>query len=140
MQIGINRKTVLVDPSEVENDMSPFNLDHASVSSRDDGDGDDDELENEPVRLRRPSRKTDSHSVESSTMHVLNDREQVGNARHSQSRPAATNNGVRSANNVSFMSDVSKTAMKTTAAESTGPASSNQLKQVIYREESMLIA
>ena len=104
------------------------------------GDGDDDELENEPVRLRRPSRKTDSHSVESSTMHVLNDREQIGNARHSQSRPTTTNNGVRSANNVSFMSDVSKTAMKTNAAESTSSASSNQLKQVIYREESMFIA
>ncbi len=119
-------------PSSTRNLNSPGGADwnqseeNLSVSSPDDGEGEDDELENEPVRLGRSNRKT-----ELSNNHVLNDREQQQNRNpnlHSQSRQQSS--GIRSINNVSFISDVSKTGGKTIGTESTGNSSTNQLKIV----------
>jgi len=104
-------------PSSIRNLNSPGGADwnqseednNASMSS--DDDREDDELENEPVRLNRASRKSDSHVVS-------NDREQSQNSHRpshgyaTSSRPATANNGTRSMNNVSFLSDVSKPITK----------------------------
>jgi hypothetical protein len=50
---------------------------------------------------------------------------------YSQSRPQSS--GIRSINNVSFISDVSKTGGKNSGTESTGNSSTNQLKIVDNR-------
>lgn len=137
--IGINRKKVTLSTSLVDyqNLIRLLSIDHHSASSDEDRDRDDDELENEPVRLSRPSRKSDSHSRESSHVHVLNDREQSqsstrpSHAAHpTASRPATANNGTRSMNNVSFLSDVSKGLTRPTGVEASGAASTIQLKLV----------
>ncbi len=99
-----------------------------SVSSADGREREEDELENEPVRLGRSNQKIES----------LNDREQQNSLPtniktrnpnlYSQSRQPS--NGIRSINNVSFISDVSKTGGKTIGTESIGNSSTNQLKIV----------
>ena len=120
-RIGINLKKVFIDTVDLFLIWS-VSIDNGSASS--DDDRDDDELENEPVRLTRTSRKSDSHAHEASTVHALNDREHSQSSnRHSHayttaSRPATANNGARSTNNVSFLSDVSKAVTKTNGTES----------------------
>ncbi|CAF2506563.1 unnamed protein product [Rotaria sp. Silwood2] len=117
--------------------------DNLSVSSADVGEGEEDELENEPVRLSRSNKKIDHHN-ELSNIHLLNDHEQQQRnssstrnpSLYSQSRQQST--GARSVNNVSFMSDVSKTGGKTTGTESTGNLSTNQLKLLLDRLSSEL--
>ena len=89
-------------------------------------------MENEPVRLSRTNKKVD-HPNGSSNVHLLNDPSSAqSTARHgnaySQSRQPSA--GTRSINNVSFMSDASKTGGKTIGIESTGNNSANQLKTV----------
>jgi hypothetical protein len=109
-------------------------LDHVSGNSVDNDDDDNDELENEPVRLNRASRKSDTYHHQSSTNYSLNDRPQQmhESTRHGPTRLAAANNtGVRSNNNVSFMSDASKRAVKSNGIETIGSVTSaNHLKQV----------
>ena len=112
-------------------------LDNASVSSADVGEGEEDELENEPVRLNRPNKKPDHHN-ESANVHLIHNHEQQHgssnrtmprNSNHyPQSRPQSS--GIRSVNNVSFMSDTSKTGGRTIGTESTGNSAANQLKLV----------
>ena len=109
-------------------------LDRASVSSDDPPEADDDELENEPVRLNRPTKKNGGYSNEpTSQIQLLNEREHSSN-RQSQSRPSAINQATRSTNNVSFLSDVSKAATKSNAFESTAPVSSTHLKLVKIKQ------
>lgn len=115
-------------------------LDNLSVSSADVIEGDEDEVENEPVRLSRSNKKPDHHN-ELSNIHLINDHEKQQNSSsnrmnnrdsnlYSQSRQQSA--GTRSVNNVSFLSDVSKTGGKTIGIESTGNSSTNQLKQVSF--------
>jgi hypothetical protein len=72
--------------------------------------------------------------LESANVHSLNDREQ-------QQQPLTRNpnlypqsrqpsNGIRSVNNVSFISDVSKNGGKIIGSESNGSSSTHQLKTV----------
>lgn len=109
-------------------------LDNLSVSSAD-GVGaqeDEDELENEPVRLSRTNKKVDQANG-SNNVHLLNDPSSAqSTARHSNPYPQSRqpSAGIRSMNNVSFMSDLSKTGGKSNGAESTGNNSGNQLKTV----------
>ncbi len=111
-----------------------FLLDNLSVSSGEGGEGEEeDELENEPVRLSRTNKKSDPHSGTSSNIHLLNDpastQTMTRNANlPSQSRQSSA--GIRSMNNVSFMSDASKPGGKTTGTESSGNLTANQLKTV----------
>ncbi|CAF1175293.1 unnamed protein product [Rotaria sp. Silwood1] len=117
--------------------------DNLSVSSADVGEEEQDELENEPVRLSRLNKKIDHHN-ELSNIHLFNDHEQQQRnssstrnpSLYSQSRQQSA--GTRSVNNVSFMSDVSKTGAKTNGTESTGNLSTNQLKQLLDRLSSEL--
>ncbi|CAF3528209.1 unnamed protein product [Rotaria sordida] len=141
-------------PSSTKNLNSPSGADwnqseedNLSVSSADVGEGEEDELENEPVRLNRSNKRIDHHN-ESANIHLLNDREQQQQQQqrnssstrnpylYSQSRQQSA--GVRSVNNVSFMSDISKTGGKTTGTESTGNLSTNQLKLLLDRLSSEL--
>ncbi|CAF3556753.1 unnamed protein product [Rotaria socialis] len=114
--------------------------DNLSVSSADIGE--DDELENEPVRLSRPNKKNDHHNNEQ-----LNDHEHQQNCLSARTNARNPNlysqvrqqsAGTRSVNNVSFMSDVSKPGGKTAVTESTGNLSTNQLKQLLDRLSSDL--
>lgn len=110
-------------------------LDNLSVSSADGGGGEEeeDELENEPVRLGRTTKKSEPHNG-SSNIHLLNEPSSSSQTVtrnsnvYSQSRQSSA--GIRSINNVSFMSDTSKTGGKTIGTESTGNSSTNQLKIV----------
>jgi len=106
-----------------------------SVSSADGREGEENELENEPVRLGRSNQKIES----------LNDREQQNSLTtntktrnpnlYSQTRQPS--NGIRSINNVSFISDVSKTGSKTIGTESMGNSSTNQLKIVVNQNRKL---
>ena len=73
------------------------------------------------------------HANGSSNVHLLNDPSSAqSTARHSNPHPQSRqpSAGIRLMNNVSFMSDASKTGGKTIGTESTGNNSGNQLKTV----------
>ncbi|UJR35954.1 hypothetical protein I4U23_028695 [Adineta vaga] len=112
--------------------------DNISVSSQE---GEEDELENEPVRLNRSNSKSNSqrqhhHHRESSTerdpFHSTTTTTRNLN-QYSQSRQQS--NGTRPVNNVSFMSDTSKLIGKTTTPTdlTNNTSSTNQLKTLLDR-------
>ncbi|CAF1381588.1 unnamed protein product [Adineta ricciae] len=106
--------------------------DNISVSSEG---GEEDELENEPVRLSRSNMKSNSnHHRDSSNERDPSHSTTTRNLNlYSQSRQPS--NGVRSTNNVSFMSDTSKFGSKTTPTTdlTNNTTSTHQLKMLLDR-------